>query len=182
MAGQSQEVEGKMDGRKLKTRMSKDNECQLIMENSNTGTKGKLITYVDKLTWIMNFICIWFPPSIPKWRRVLNLTICLLSFTLVIYGMAFEMYVLYRRGFVPDLVTSTTTCGIIWSTQALISGIFLVHWQLSGKFFQYLSNTVVHQKGEYIARGRGTLNGGDVYACAGDWRKTLSGRTQTAVR
>ncbi|RCN46888.1 hypothetical protein ANCCAN_07067 [Ancylostoma caninum] len=139
-------------------------ESRLIMEEDKTVTHDKLITYVDKLTWIMHIICIWFSPTSPTWRRAVNFAVCSASLSLGFYGMCFEMYMIYKRGITTDVTTSTTLCAIIWTAQAIISGVFMIQWQLSGRFFQYLCETVAYQKGKYIKKSRDKLKS-ELFRC-----------------
>ncbi|KHJ75728.1 hypothetical protein OESDEN_24656 [Oesophagostomum dentatum] len=73
--------------------------------------------------------------------------------------MCFEMYMLHKRGIAADVMTSSTLCAIIWTTQAIISALFFIEWQISGKFFNYLNEVVLHQRGRYIADGSKNLKG-----------------------
>ncbi|KHJ87665.1 hypothetical protein OESDEN_12556 [Oesophagostomum dentatum] len=74
-------------------------------------------------------------------------------------GCVLKMYMLHKRGIAADVMTSSTLCAIIWTTQAIISALFFIEWQISGKFFNYLNEVVLHQRGRYIADGSRNLKG-----------------------
>lgn len=132
-------------------------ETRLVISNESDNEKDMLITYVDKLSWLMHFTCLWFSPTSPKWRIVLNLIVCALALGISLYGVIVEMYTIYQNGIVADVTTSSTLCAIIWTFQANISEIFMIYWQLTRRFFNYLTDIVIYQKGPYIRRGRKLL-------------------------
>lgn len=134
-------------------------ETCLVIGNGDPSEKDELITYVNKLTWLLHFTCLWFSPKMSRWRLVLNLLVCAVSIGLSVYLLFLEFHMIYENGIAADLTTSATLCSIFWAVQAIISVIFMIHWQLTRQFFKYLNEIVVKQKGEFILRGRSLLRG-----------------------